>query len=252
MFTNSMLGLIVIVALTSQGCDFPPENLQASVHPSTRAPPIPAPSPAPRKTTILDCDSIETVIERNATVEVPEHMVGDWVPRSPDILAPLGLHGALVMNGWKMEQGGRATVNVTFGTDNLYADRFGNPDPTWCNVGGNHKFSINLRAMCNYTSKMSNPDPDYDFFWVQAEHQIATECIKQQLGVCRLVRISKPSSPSGISWAESQDGGANLATGSPLGPGGSMVEGTDGSSLTVKWGNCPSAMLYEQVVADPS
>jgi hypothetical protein len=197
-----------------------------------------------------DCDGLhETTVEREASVELPENVLGDWVPKTPDLLP--GAPGLFTLNGFHVPQGGHAILNNTFGVANLWTSVFNRSNPAaWCEKKGTHEPFIKVRGICKYNSAEALDDQDYDYFWVQAETQIGTECGKQQLGLCRILKVSKKGAAN-RTYIESQDGpeGPFVDHGVPQGPGGSMSEANNGSSLILRWHTCPSVMKIEQVIA---
>lgn len=206
MLTRCVHGLVVIVALTSA-------------------------------TTIPDCNGLtETIVARNASVELPEHFLRDWVATT-DIIP-----GIFSVTRFKVQQGGHVIVNVAFGVDNLFSNIVGASNPaSWCDQKGDHDFSIKIRAICNYTFAFDSTDPDFDNFWVQGETQIGEECGNQRLGFCRILKVRKPNRGN-MSWTESQDGQAG---------GGSMTETANGTSLILKWDTCPRNITTSLLVAEP-
>lgn len=135
-------------------------------------------------------------------------------------------------------------VDVHFEVNNVGSKMMGNPSPEpWCEEQGDHQFTIDFRGICRATSLDND---DFEFYKFQAETQLGTDCGGQQLGICRVLRVSKHGTP--LQWVESQDGPEGDLSHGPGGPGGSMEETSDGQ-LVLKWETCPEYFKIDYVVS---
>jgi len=186
------------------------------------------------------CDGLtKTMVDRKATVQLSENLLGDWVASAPNI------PGLFSVSGFHAAQDGRVTVGVTFYKDNMWS-KIGVPNPAaWCEKKGNHTEIIDIRSICRYAA--ADTADDY-FYKVQFESTFGTDCLGQKLGVCRVLKVSKGSAPR--RWVESQDGPEGPGGTSFGGPGGSMATANKGASLLLDWTTCPTVQKIETVVAE--
>lgn len=167
---------------------------------------------------IQECGNDNMVVPRYPVVELPEIQVRNWVATAPNI------PGLLSVTGFDVHQGGLVNGSVTFEVDNAFAS---NPNAkAWCQEKGTHAFNIYIRGGCR-ASQMD--DNDFEYYKIHLEHELSMDCLGQQLGTCRILRVNKRE------WIESQDA-PERSDGS--GAGGSMEETGDGE-LLLKWDVCP-------------
>lgn len=188
-------------------------------------------SAAATQISVPACPTTDTIVP-----DLPLSVLGElrqvYTASYPDVPGSFRLQGFHFVD----PDNGLIDATMVFDVPNVVAG-WGIPSAAaWCNTAGAQTFRISFAGTCLFDS-----DQHFNYYHVIARTGLGEDCLLQQPGNCRLIKVSKPG--AGFNeWTESEDG-------SPT--GGAIETLHDGLSVGVKlkWSLCPTSFASISVNA---